>query len=161
MSNGGAWADIGWSALARDDVALAEDIFTRALDYPSFVRLVMRPRNLLGLAEIALRRGDFDTAQARLDEAHTTTEETGMRPHVPHVTLTSGRLNAARGAHELALACFADAEAQAAEFQLRPTILAARRAAAESLAALGRHDQAEQKRAQAQALDDELARINT
>jgi tetratricopeptide (TPR) repeat protein len=157
MSNGAAWADIGTCALNLGNVELAQSLFERALDYPSFFRLVMKPRSLLGIAEIALQRGNFEAAQERINEARVTTDETGMRPYQPLIALANGNLNAARGAHENAVACFADAERSALEFKMRPTVLAACLAAARSLMVLRRSAEAEKKRAQAQAVIDEMA----
>lgn len=159
MVNGAAWADIGWSALKLGDVELAEKLFTGALDYPSFFRLLMRPRNLLGLAELAKRRADFDTAQKYIDEARTLADEKQMRPFQPVIALADGQLQAAQGNHERAVELFADAEERATAMKMRPTILEARTGAASSLDALGRAGEAEGKRAGAREMKDEIAEL--
>jgi ATP/maltotriose-dependent transcriptional regulator MalT len=157
MANGTAWADMGWSALRLGQVELAQSLFERALDYPSFLRLVMKPRSLIGLAELASLRGDFATAEARINEARANADETGMRPYQPLIALATGNLHAARGAHENALRSFADAETLAKELNLRPMIASARLAAARELELLGRAGEAAEKRAQAQAMLQEIA----
>ena len=159
MVNGAAWADIGWCALNLGDAALAEKLFGGALEYPSFFRLLMRPRNLLGLAELAERRGEFDDAQKYIDQARAFADEKALLPFQPLVALQDGKLQAARGEHERALELFDGAEASAASMLLRPIVLAARLCAAMSLDALGRADAANEKRAQAQALRDEIANL--
>jgi class 3 adenylate cyclase len=161
MANGGAWADIGWCALNLGNVAAAQDLFQRALVYPSFYRLVMRPRNLLGLAEIALRRGDFETAQNYIQEAHTLADETKMMPYLAIIALAQGRLNAAEGKHDDALKSFADAQARAASLKMRPTVLQACLDAASSYDALGDPVHANEKRAAAQAMIEEIAALIT
>ncbi|MDL1896816.1 hypothetical protein FBQ82_11105 [Anaerolineae bacterium CFX7] len=159
MSNGSAWADIGWCAVNLGDMALAEKLFAGALDYPSFFQRLMRPRNLLGLAELAKRRGDFDAAQKYIDQARALVDEKQIRPFQAMVTLGEGQLHAARGEHARAVELFSDAEARALTMNLRPTILQARVGAAESLDALGRASEANEKRAQAQALREEIANL--
>ncbi len=159
MVNGAAWADIGWSALQRGELELAEQLFTGALDYPSFFRLLMRPRNLLGLAEIAKQRGNFDAAQTLIDEARALTEEKGMLPYQPFVALQDGQLQAARGEHTRAFELFKDAERRALAMNLRPIILDARLGAASSLDALGRASEANEKRAHAQTMLTEIANL--
>ncbi len=159
MVNGAAWADIGWAALKQGDVALAEKLFTGALDYPSFFRLIMKPRSLLGLAHLAQTRGEFETAQDLLEQARTMVDQAAMLPYQPLVALALGNLEMARGNCERALELFSDAETRAAPMQLRPTILEARVRAAKSLDALGRVSEANEQRAQAQAMVDEIANL--
>ena len=157
MVNGAAWADIGWSALERGDVELAEKLFAGALDYPSFFRLLMRPRNLLGLAELAKRRGDFDAAQKYIQEARALADEKAIKPYQAHTALAAAQLHAAREEHERALGFFDDAETRARAMNLRPILLDARLGAAQSLDAIGRVQDANAKRAQAQAMRSEIA----
>ncbi|TAH48094.1 MAG: hypothetical protein EYC68_22330 [Chloroflexota bacterium] len=159
MVNGAAWADIGWCALNLGDAALAEKLFGGALEYPSFFRLLMRPRNLLGLAELAERRGEFDDAQKYIDQARAFADEKALLPFQPLAALQDGKLQAARGEHERALELFDGADASAASMLLRPLILDARVCAAQSLDALSRAAEANEKRAQAQALRDEIANL--
>jgi len=159
MVNGAAWADIGWCAVNLGDIALAEKLFAGALDYPSFFRLVMKPRSLLGLAHIAQIHGEFETAQTYIEQARALVNEAAMLPYQPLVSLADGKLHAARGEHARALELFADAEARALTMNLRPTILQARVDAATSLDALSRAPEANEKRAQAHALRDEIANL--
>jgi hypothetical protein len=120
------------------------------LDHPSFLRLVFKPRNLLGLAEIARRRHDLAKAQDFVDQARKIADDTLMRPFQAEVALAQGQLAAARGDHDAALEFFADARARAQEMTLRPIVLEAQRGAAVSFDALGRSDQAAKQRAQAE-----------
>ena len=80
MANGGAWADIGSGALNLGNYELAQSLLERALTYPSFYRIIMKPRSLLGLAELAQRRSDFDVAQGYITQARTLADESGMKP---------------------------------------------------------------------------------
>lgn len=159
MANGAAWADIGWCAMDRGNLKQAQSLFERALTYPSFFRIVMRPRNLLGLSKLAQIRRDFDTAQTHLDEARTLSDEMGIRPYQAIVALAQGELDAARGAHERALEHFADAAGRGAFLQMRPTVMLARRAAVSSLMALGRSNEAAEMRASAQETEQEIASL--
>jgi len=157
MVNGAAWADIGWSALKLGDSALAEKLFTGALDYPSFFRLLMRPRNLLGLAEISKQHGDFDAAQKYIDQARALVDEKQMHPYQALTALEAGKLELTRANHARALELFAEAETRAAAMQMRPIVLDARRAAATSLDALHRYKERDAMRAQADAMAQEIA----
>ncbi len=159
MANGGAWADIGWCAVNLGNFDAAQNLFERALTHPSFFRLVMRPRNLLGLAQLAQQRGDFDAAEKYVAEARAIAEETAMRPFQAIVALAEGKFFAAQKNHARALECFADAEQRAQTLKMRPTILEARRAAAESLMELQRVDAAEEKRAQQNEMLHEIANL--
>lgn len=159
MVNAASWADIGWSAIRLGNDELAQKLFERALDFPSLFRLFMRPRNLLGLAELATRRGDFEIAQKYVEEARQIADERVIRPFQTIVALADGKLQAARGEHERALELFNDAESRANSMQLRPTILEARWNAAHSLDELGRAQEANEKRAAAQAMRDEIVNL--
>jgi tetratricopeptide (TPR) repeat protein len=157
MANGSAWADIGKSAFQTGDFDLAQKLFEGALVYPSFFRLVMRPRNLLGLAELAHARDDFAAARGFIDEARTLADEKAIRPYQATLALAEGKLEAAQGNHERALELFADAEGRASTMKMRPTILEARTRAAASLDALARPAEAETKRAEARTIQQEIA----
>lgn len=157
MANGGVWADIGGSAAQVGNRELAQDLFERALTYPSFFRLIMKPRNLLGLAQLAHVRGDLEIAEGYIDQAREIVAATRMQPFEPLITLAEGNLQAARGEHESALANFDHAAQRAEEMKMRPTLLAARIGAASSLTALGRTAEADLKRAQAKNVSSEIA----
>jgi tetratricopeptide (TPR) repeat protein len=157
MANGVAWADIGWCAVNLGNLDLAQKLFTRALEHPSFFRVVMKPRNWLGLAQLARERGEFDAAQNYIAQAREMADTAAMKPYQAMTALAAGQLELARGNYERALEFFNDAETRAMTIRLRPTILDARVGAAQSLHALGRADQANEKRAHAQAMRDEIA----
>ena len=159
MANGVAWADIGWCALNLGNLETARNLFERALTYPSFFRVVMKPRSLYGLAHIAQTRGDFDAAQQYLDAARAMADETAMQPFQAMLALAAGNLEVARGNCERALEFFHDAETRALPMQLRPTILDARLGAAQCLDVLGRAPEANEKRAHAQAMINEIAAL--
>lgn len=161
MGNASVWADIGETALARGELDLAQKLFSGALDYPSFLRLIMKPRSLLGLAELARRRGEFETAQDYIEQARAMVDQAAIKPYAPLVALASGKLELARGNCERALEFFNDAETRAVPMNLRPTILDARLYAAASLDALGRLDAARAKRAHADAMLNEIANLFT
>lgn len=159
MGNGAAWADIGWCAVNLGDAELAEKLFSGALEYPSFFRLLMRPRNLLGLAELAKQRGDLVGAQKFIDDARALADEKAELPFQAAIALAQGNLESARGNHERALEFYAEAEARAGTMNLRPTILGARRGATASWEALGRAAQADETREQAKAMMEEIASL--
>lgn len=159
MANGGAWADIGWCALQLGNVKVAESLFTRALNHPSFYRIVMKPRSWLGLAELAIRRGDYDAAQEWINQARALSTETQMQPFEAAVTLSQAELYAAQGQPERALDAFADAESRALALQLRPIVLRARLGAAAALEALGESTRADEKRALARVMIQEMANL--
>lgn len=159
MVNSAAWADIGWRAMILGDVELAQRLFSGALEYPSFFRVLMRPRNLLGLAQLAQGRGDFAAADKYIAEAREISDARVMKPFQAMVALAQGALESARGNHGSALGFFDEAEARAATMNLRPTILDARRGAAASQDALGHTQEANEKRAQANAMTEEIAAL--
>lgn len=150
MGNGSAWADLAGCALNLGNNELAERLFRRALDHPSFFRLMFKPHNLLGLSRIARERHDLDSAQNYLDRAKEIADTTDMRPVQAAVALEQGLLAAARGDHSAAMLYFADAKARAQSMNLRPLAFEAQVGAAASLDALGDAAQAEVARTLAQ-----------
>lgn len=73
------------------------------------------------------------------------------------IALTQGRVSAAQGDDEQALAAFARAESLALEMGMRPIVWQARAGAAVALSGLGRNAEAEAKRREAKAVIDEIA----
>jgi hypothetical protein len=119
----------------------------------------MKPRSLLGLAALAQAGGDYPAAAEFIEQAQVIANATKMLPIQPLVALASGRLAAAQGNHALALEFLTDAEAQADTLNLRPTVLQARLAAAESLDALGERSRADEKRQLADEKRREIANL--
>jgi ATP/maltotriose-dependent transcriptional regulator MalT len=117
----------------------------------------MKPRNLLGLAEVATRRGEFEQARQLLEQARTLADEGAVRPLQAQAALVSGALEAAQGNYAGALAQLNDAETRAAEMQLRPLVLEARLRAVECLNALGGKPEADAMRAAARSAANEMA----
>jgi class 3 adenylate cyclase/tetratricopeptide (TPR) repeat protein len=158
MGGGTAWSDLGWCAMALGDAAIAEQSFEKGLNYPSMFMLLEKARYLAGSALLASQQGSHDEALHLAKEACAYVEERAMRHLFPLVRLTSGRVLAANGDHDAALAQFALSEKWAAELTLRPILWQAQAHAARSLQALENPAQAEAKRKDARAVIDEIAK---
>jgi ATP/maltotriose-dependent transcriptional regulator MalT len=158
VSGGGtAWADLGLCALLAGDLETAESMFEKGLNQPTMFMLVERPRHLLGLALVRLKRGQADEALKLAKEAGDYVRQRGMRHVEPLVALTTGRIHAARGELEAALGEFSSAETLARGMRMRPVAWQAQLAASQALAAAGREAEAAVKRQAAQAIIDEIA----
>lgn len=154
---GSAWADMGWCALTVGELEFAAGCFEKGLRDPSVLMLVERPRHMAGSALLASKQGRRDDALMWVEEACAYTEKREMHHMYPLVRLTSGRIHAAFGEHGHALSQLAIAENFAERLQMRPLLWQTQAAAASSLDALGRHQEAAQKRQAAQAVIQEIA----
>lgn len=160
--SGAAWSAAayratGYCRLALGELDLAANAFRAGLTVPSgFVHLA-RPELLVGSAVVALLQGKLTQADQHLDEARRYAEAVGHRISLPTITLAEGHAALARGDHLQALWRFEQAEREASEIGLRPVALRTRCAAAAALEGLGRGDEAEAKRVEAQAVIDEMA----
>ncbi|MBI3734875.1 MAG: AAA family ATPase [Chloroflexi bacterium] len=152
---------LGHAALAQGEIDKAHGYYQKGLLLPSPWMNLQKPEVLVGLARVAIVRGQLDEAEQRLAEARTYSEERDMKKAYPQIALASGLYSMARGNPEQALAEYARAEALAMDMQMRPVVMQARIGAARSLAALGRTDEAEAKRREAQAMVSEIAGLFT
>lgn len=158
---GGAtiWTELGYSALATDELDVARANFAKTASIPTTPMHIERPRVLVGEAMIALRQNDLDAAARYISEARVYTEERAMKNFYPLLAMADAWLNLARGEREQALADFTRAEELATPMNMRPLLWQARAGAAQVLAALGRHDEAEAKRREARAMVEEIANL--
>jgi tetratricopeptide (TPR) repeat protein len=157
MGGGTAWADLGFCALACDDLEAAEESFQKGLNHPTMFMLIERPRYLLGSALVALARGQLDTALRLAGEARRFAEERGLQFDEPLIALGRAKILAARGEAERSLAEFERAEALAQEMGMRPIIWQARAGAAGALARLGQEEEAQARRDAAGEMVAEIA----
>jgi class 3 adenylate cyclase/tetratricopeptide (TPR) repeat protein len=156
MGGGTAWADLGFCALACNDLQAAEESFQKGLNYPTMFMNIERPRYLLGSALVALARGQLEHAQQLAAEARSYIEERRMRHLEPLIALGSAQILAAQGNAEAALAEFKRAEATALGMQMRPIVWQARAGSAGVMAELGRGRESQAER---QAARDTVAEI--
>jgi class 3 adenylate cyclase/tetratricopeptide (TPR) repeat protein len=156
MTGGAAWADLGFCALTLDDLELAGDVFQKGLNHPSLFILLERARLLAGSALLALAQDDVDEADRLAAEAHAFAQEKGMRHLLPLTHMTQGKVYAAQGDIEAALAAYEQAEAAALALEMRPYVWQACVASADVLAAAGREEEAQAKRIAARGLIEEI-----
>jgi tetratricopeptide (TPR) repeat protein len=157
-SGGGtAWADLGFCSLTIGDLDVAETLFQKGLNYPNMFKLLERPRHLVGMALVLLKRGNPNQAMKLIDEAHDYAQERGMRQLYPLIALVSGQIRAARGETAQALAEFERAEMLALDLHMRSIVWQARAAAAPVLDTAGRSAEAQAERQAALAIVDEIA----
>ncbi|HEY5650587.1 MAG TPA: tetratricopeptide repeat protein [Acidimicrobiia bacterium] len=98
------WSEIGHCALHGGDVDSAEELFHRAIDHRTIAMYISRPEALQGLVEVALARGQFEEAQARLDELRDYVRGRDMTNALPILLMTEARVATASGDHEGAVA---------------------------------------------------------
>ncbi|HZQ08510.1 MAG TPA: adenylate/guanylate cyclase domain-containing protein [Anaerolineae bacterium] len=158
-AGGTSYPDLGFDALRRGDVAQAKELFSKGLDVPSIFRVMYRPRSLLGMAQVLAAQGNYEEAEKYAGEARELIETRPMKNFLPLLALTEAQIAAGRGDYERALQEYQRAEFYAVEMNFRPSIWQARAGAAKMLDALGHPDQANEKRAQAYAMIDEIARM--
>jgi tetratricopeptide (TPR) repeat protein len=156
MTGGAAWADLGFCALRLGDKELAEDVFQKGLNHPSLFILLERARLLSGSALLALERGQLDEAARLAAEAQAFAQEKQMHQMLPLTYLTQGKVFAAQGDVEAALAAYEQSEAEAQALEMRPYVWQAQLAAADVLEAAGRAGDAGAKRTQAREVIGEI-----
>ncbi|MBI3741511.1 MAG: AAA family ATPase, partial [Chloroflexi bacterium] len=158
-SGSSAWADLGFSFLALGKLDEAFANFQKGANYPGFMILLNKPRNLGGSALVALARKNFEDANKLIAEARAFAEEHAMKFEYPFLTIVDGMIRAARGDQSGALEKFTHAENLAQEMGMRVALLQARIATARVLAQMGKKTQADAKRKDARAMVDEIARL--
>jgi len=159
ITGGTAWADLGFCALAIGDLELAGEVFQKGLTYPTMFMYVEKARLLAGSAQLALVRGESDEAYRLAEEALAFAEEKKMRNMYPLTNLTMGKVLANQGDSDRALGYFNTAEAKAMKLDMRPLIRQSRLEASAVLEQEGRQVEAEEKRANAQAMAEEIANL--
>jgi hypothetical protein len=139
----------------------ASELFHKGLSIPTAPMYLTKPQLLVGLALIALRRQLMDEALRWMTEARQYVHERRMKNLYPLVAMAEAQLSAANGEVVRALVTFEEGEAVAIGMGMRPMVWKFRLAAAQLLEALGRADEARQKKDEARATIDEIAGLFT
>lgn len=158
---GSAYLDIGMTALDQERLDDAADAFQKGLAYPSMYRQIFQPQLQVGLALVAVKRRQFDEAAKTLAEARAYAEERSMKNVYPLLDYAQAVIDEARGDSENALGQLGRAEMLATEMNMRPMVWQVRAAAAQLLTAMGRPEEAREKRKQAREAVDEIAGLMT
>jgi class 3 adenylate cyclase/tetratricopeptide (TPR) repeat protein len=156
MTGGLAWADLGLCAIELGDLEIARDALDKGLHVPNMFSRIERPRHLGGTALLACTQGELEEAVSLADEAREYAEARQLRQHYPLTALIQGKVRAAAGQSERALAALDQAVLEAETLRMRPILWQAHTAAAEVLEAAGRLPEAEAKRAQARGVVAEI-----
>ena len=150
------WADLGFCAMAMGEPERAADMFQQGLTVSTAMKFLARPPLLVGSAFVELGRGNGEQATTLVREAREFVDERQMKHFYPLIALAEAQVTAAGGDSNLALEHLARGEQLALEMRMRPMVLQARVGAAQILAASGRSDEGEAKRAEAQAMIEEI-----
>lgn len=94
------WAELGYAALAVNDLGAAEGHFEQCLDSSSASKFWEKPRALIGLARVHSRLGNPTPGHAFLDEAQTFLLEKAVRSFDPHLAHARGELVLVEGKPE-------------------------------------------------------------
>ncbi|MEO6457830.1 MAG: adenylate/guanylate cyclase domain-containing protein [Chloroflexia bacterium] len=159
VAGGSVWPDLGLCAIALGETERAAQYFQNGLTMPSFQMYLQRPRSMVGVALVALARGQVEEAAKLQSEAHNYAHEHGLKCFYPMIELAGGKVSTACGNLPVALQHFERAETLAAEMGMRPQILRAREGAANVLAGLGRDEEAKAKLDQARSTIEEIAAL--
>jgi ATP/maltotriose-dependent transcriptional regulator MalT len=143
--------------MATGSLDKAREFYGKGLNVPTPHIHIQRPHYLLGQAQITLVQHDLDEAARLVDEARAYAEARGMQHFYPFIAYADGQVSATRGDDERALTQFARAEELGLPMKLRPLVWRVRSCAADALVRVGRADEAQAKRRQAQAMMDEIA----
>jgi tetratricopeptide (TPR) repeat protein len=152
-----SWTDMGFWALARGQANHANELFQKTLTGTSTFRYLVRPAALMGAALASVAHGNLDDASRLAGEARAFAEERTMRFYYPTIERWDAQIAVAKGDTDLALQRFAKAEELAMSMGMCPMLLRVRLDMARELAAAGRRQEAEEKRAAAQTTIDEMA----
>jgi tetratricopeptide (TPR) repeat protein len=156
-----AWGELGYCALQLGDLEQARQFFEDGLTKPTIPQMMERPRLLAHLAKLALMEGEWAECDRLLSEAWEKINEYELIIHKPYVALVRGQAAQARGDHQIALASLDQSESLALEIGMLPTARVALLAAADSLKALGKREEAEVKRQSARELRMRVAELFT
>lgn len=97
------WSEIGHCALASGDVEVAEELFHRAIDRRTVAMYISRPAAQQGLVDVAVSRGDLDSARDRLDELREYVRGHNMTSALPSLLMTEAKVSGALGDHARAI----------------------------------------------------------
>jgi tetratricopeptide (TPR) repeat protein len=152
-----SWNDLAECALALGNTDDAREFIEQALNHPTALVKLFRPRTLLNKTELCLMTGDVESAQESVNAAHNMAHEKGMTWFFPMIEYALGRVSAARNHDERALRHFMRADELGVPMTFRPTVWRARDCAADALSRLGRERDAEHVRGAALAMAEEIA----
>jgi class 3 adenylate cyclase/tetratricopeptide (TPR) repeat protein len=153
---GSSLMEVGFTALGQNQVEEAEEAFQRALDTPSMYRYFFRPQSQIGLGLVALRRNRIEESAQLIADAREYSEQREMKNLYPLNDYAEAQVRFAGGERERALELFGRAESSAFEMKMRPMVLQARLGAARVLMAMGRGDEANEKRRKVHDVVDEI-----
>jgi tetratricopeptide (TPR) repeat protein len=156
MAGSLTWAESGFSALNRGNIDQAETLFNLGISTPTPHRLITRSRFLLGLAQVALERGQRDESVRLAGEARKYSQERGMRHLLPEISTATGKILAAQGKLEEALLEYQQALDEAHSMYFRPLILRSAAGAADVLFELGRQAESASMRALISSVIEEI-----
>jgi predicted ATPase len=154
-----AWVEMGFCYLAVGEIERAEEYFLKGLTIPTTTMNLLHPRLLVGAANVALAKADFDQAAKLAHDARTYADERGMQDQYPLIVFTHAKILSARGSLDQALEQFNLAEALAQKMNMRPLVWKARAAAGQVLSDTGRSGEADLKRRQAQVVIEEIGTL--
>ncbi len=143
------WGEIGHCLLSTDEIEEAERLFTLAMTEQTAPMYLMRPLALMGLAEVALRRDDVETARSYADELEAYVEEKTLHHFLPSVAMTAAQVLAARGEAEAALPRLDEAVGMAAASGMHALQLRIETLRADLLDSVGRTEEAADARRRA------------
>lgn len=154
---GSAYPDLGFAELRVGNLEHARELFTKGLQVPSLMRVLMRPRSLCGMALVESARGNRAEAEKYVREARELVEGRPMKNLFPQVALTEAHIAATFGDYSRALQDYARAEFYASQMNFRSSLWRAQAGAARMLVRLGRTQEAATKRSEALATIDDIA----
>ncbi len=113
------WTEMGYGSIQAGQLDEAEELFHKALDEPTAPMWLIRPSALAGLAEVAISRGDLQSAKASFEEMKEYVSERKMADRYLEVEMLGARLSAAQGDDEAALSSLLLSESMAREAGLK------------------------------------------
>jgi class 3 adenylate cyclase/tetratricopeptide (TPR) repeat protein len=157
MTAGLPWSDLALCAVMTGDLALADTVIAASLNTPNTYSLIERPRQLAAAAQLAGARGDWNRAVTLANEARSHAEDRLIRQHYPLTALVQGQAYAGAGQLEQAFQALDKARQEAQAFGMQPVAWQVYRLTAQVLEKLGQQQEADQARAAASRVINEIA----
>ena len=151
------WANVGFCSLTQGDLEQASALFKKGLETPTATLPFARPQLLLGMAFVALTRGEVEEAMEYLESARSFATERSMRHFFPFVEMAHAMLYAGTGQPERALQHFQEASDLSTSMGMLPTLWQTKAGGASVLASLGREAEAEEMRLEARKTIEAIA----
>jgi len=127
------WAELGFCAMAVNDLDKAKSMFEKGLTIPTAMMHLSRPQLLMGSAFVNLMEGDTESAQKLLEEAKSYADERRMKHVMPMIHLAMGKICLAIGKADAAVEQFTLAESTAQALGYRPTVWQAQASLSQAL----------------------------